>query len=464
MSFSYRILCWCYLLIGNIFALQAQQQLIVFYQDTDQLFLESTLPKLRNLATEKGFELLEKTITAGVPAEVTSTPAIVYQNYRGRSIYAARYTQFSSIENFIRTSRVVAQQQSTLCKSNTLSRRSERLTVAAPVKLTGLTGFLPDTYNSQAFNIQAMKAVAEGMSAYQIEAEVCLSKTDRAFYVDIHPYRNAAGQLFLNLELYSQFSCIVPVFRSAEPLQGNYAERATLFRQAGQIFAREIEAQLQQSKQGDALSAIAEDTPKVSWEAINCALPARPQQATTVAELPTSFAKTWQFAGAMDEDIPALQFRFAQPLERYAGEVREISGQLVVDAEGKLNAGQFKVKTESLTMGIPDLDVKVLEKYIKAAKYPESSFVFEKIEQSDPLVFGQSSAVIVDGTFELMRQRRPVRALAQIQPIFSEAGTLQLLVEATFSVNITDGFGIEGPDGPDPARKTLEFNLNFVVE
>ena len=63
-----------------------------------------------------------------------------------------------------------------------------------------------------------------------------------------------------------------------------------------------------------------------------------------------------------------------------------------------------------------------------------------------------------------MKKENPVEVVAQITPIIGADGELLLQVSAAFSLNVVDNFGIKGPDGPSPARKMMQFDLNFLMK
>jgi len=70
---------------------------------------------------------VEQDVRQGVPAEITATPTIVFQNTRGRAIYASRYTELNTIKNFVRTSRLRAQAPVPLCMDQVLRNRAVRM-------------------------------------------------------------------------------------------------------------------------------------------------------------------------------------------------------------------------------------------------------------------------------------------------------------------------------------------------
>ncbi|MEO0776328.1 MAG: YceI family protein [Bacteroidota bacterium] len=440
--------------------------LIVFSQsERDRFFLQQSLPEIRQLAQQLGIAIEERQAVDGLPAELTSTPAIVFQNYRGRSLYAGRYTEISTIKNFIRTSRRLPQQAADNCRDNVLAWRSGRTQLVAPIKLTELQGKKPRRFKAAIFAQEAERAFRGGMQQFLTAERACIEKSDRTFYFDVHPYYGKDGQLVLSAEVYAQFSCIKSIWSNyADPLRGAYTDFPQLFAQLGQQMEAVVFQHLREAENGDALSVVDEAVPVRSWEALDIVLPEAPANQTLALPADFSVPQQWKYFGVVDEDTPQVQFRFPEPLDRYSGEVSELSGTLALSADLALQAGRFEVATSSMTMGSADLDAKVLKYYLKSDKFPRTSFSFDKLEGQSSLAWGQTTATTVEGDFKLLNIVRPVRVVAQLTPLLDDDGRALLQVEASFTLNITDDFKIKGPDGPDPARKTLLFNLNFLLQ
>ncbi|MEL7425401.1 MAG: YceI family protein [Bacteroidota bacterium] len=440
------------------------EKLIVFSQERDEHFRNTSLPKIRDWASAEGLELVELNAADGTPADITATPAIVFQNQQGRALYASRYAELGTIKNFVRTNRLRPQMTVPFCAEQVLQYRSGRGALNAPVKLTTLQGSMPDIWPNDEFQVNALAAIQLGMGEFSPQAEACLERTDRAFYCDFHPYRSADGMLYLSLELYSMFNCIRPVFTTGDqPLRGAFNEYPVLFAQAGKRLQEEILRLTQSSTIGDAWSPLAETVANKSWEDLGLALP--PEAANT-APPRTDFtvAQQWAGAKAVVPGVPPLFFRFMEPLDRYAGEVPDFAGELNTDASGNLRSGNFTARLRSLTMGMAELDDKVKKKYIYARKFPEANFRFDLPETAQSLLqAGRLNRIAVPGTFTFMKQEQPMTVQAELTPQLLDSGEQQLLVHVQFDLNITDDYGIAGPDGPDPARKTMVFDLNFIM-
>ncbi len=440
------------------------EKLIVFTQEQDQHFRSSCLPRLQEWTKMEGIELIERSAAEGVPTEITATPAIVFQNDRGRAIYASRYAELGTIKNFVRTNRLRPQANQTFCTDQVLQLKNGRASLNAPVKLTALTGELPESWSEAAFRQAALDNIAQGMNEYEAQDEACLARTDRAFYCDFHPYRSEDGMLYLSLELYSMFNCIRPVFTTGETaLSGSFEDYATVFQAAGSLLQEMITRQVQQSEIGDAWSPLTDDITVVDWEGFGLALP---ENVATATPSRTDYTVAQQWSGTVPvvPGVPALFFRFMEPLDRYAGEVPDFNGQLSLDSEGRIRSGEFSAELKSLTMGMAELDDKVKKKYIYTRRFPEASFSFDLSEdQAVLLQAGQLNRVPVEGTFTFMKQEKQMKVQAELTPELLESGKQQMMVHVQFDLNVTDDYGIAGPDGPDPARKTMIFDLNFIM-
>lgn len=458
-SFAFKRASW------NI-ASANEQLIVVFDEQKDLQFKDQTLPKLIEFASEKNIELNIRKVEDGLPENITTSPVILYQNALGRALYAGRYTAFSTIKNFIRTSKLMPQKKVELCKENILTSTLGRSTILAPFKLTPLEGAVPKEWDQSAFEQSAKQAIAKGMKRFSIQNRACIEKSDRQFYMDVYPYRTKDGVLYLSLALFSQFNCITPIYTTeSAPLYGSLEMMDALFESVGKRFEEELFRQIELSKIGDAFNPVPAETPMQTWEELGFPLPERSGSTMDLSKTANQeIPETWTFYQALEPDLPVLQFHFMEPLDRYAGEVKNVKGTLQFNTNKQLERGGFEVETQSLTMGSVDFDAKILKKYIKAYKYPDSSFEFDALKNVAALEWGTPTQVRVSGKFRLMKYTKPLVIEAQLTPILDENGKALLEVRASFELNITDNFNITGPDGPDPARKMMVFNTNFLMQ
>jgi polyisoprenoid-binding protein YceI len=442
------------------------QQCIIFTQpELDTFFTRVTLPKIKKLCEKKNIELIIKNTQEGTPEGITSTPCLVYQNALGRSIYAARYMEFSTIENFIRSSRVVPQQQISMEKRDVLIYTKGKMKIVIALKITDISSEKNNTINQELFKNDAKKYIDAAMQRFDNQELVSLLKTDRVFYLDIHPYLDAKQNLFLSYEIYSQFSCITPILSTLKtPMQGSFSEQEKLFSTLGKAMESEILQQLNNSKIGDAVNALDKNTPIKTWDQLAISLP-KDDNFTAKKDFPkTALPKNWTYMGAIDNDVPVLQFRFMEPLDRYVGEVKKLNGTLQLNENQALTSGNFEVETNSLTMGIDDFDAKIHKKYIHVKQFPKASFKFLNLQNQPALQWGKTTSSEAYGEFLMVGKKKNITVQTQLTPTLGNNNEVLLLVQCNFQVNITDDFGIAGPDGPDPAKKILNFNMNFYMK
>jgi polyisoprenoid-binding protein YceI len=454
---------------------ETDEQIIVFTQATDKVFIEKTYPQLRAYCLERGITILERQITdsssgthEGSPSDITTTPAVIFQNPKGRSIYSARYVSFSTVVNFIRNCRFFpAEMSATDCKSNVLFLKNGRSTIISPLKITDLSGILDKNFDQNSFKNAATTAILRGCSQesnaakkFQMSAQpICKIKTDRAFYMDFHPYRNTDGTYFLTVELYSQYSCIDPIYTNkGDAFAGK--DIMPLFEKAAQTLGNEVFNAINNSQIGDAVSFISDKIAVKTWGELNLNLPKETAKKVVVnsnVEIP----KNWNYAGALDKETPVLQFRFAPPLNRYVGEVKTMRGSLKMSDLKTIKEAYFEATMNSLTMGDEDFDHKVLEKYIKVQNYPDAKFSFKNVTLPKNLKVGEVIELPIKGNFTFMKKEKELTVNAKFTPVLDDNGKPQMEISVQFGLNITDGYGIQGPDGPEDARKNLAFFMNF---
>ena len=442
---------------------EESEQIIVFTQNSDKIFLENTLPKIRQLCKVKKIKLIEKNIAEGLPAEITTTPCLVFQNAKGRSIFSGRYTEWTSIMNFIRTSRFLPSEAGEKdCRDTVLTYQNGRTTLFSVLKITSLTGELPPNFSEKEFHASAKKEIEATFLQFKQVGEVCKQKTDRAFYLDFYPYRDKKGIYYMSVALFSQFNCITPIFQNAEkPLQN--PDFQLLMKDAAVLLEKEIFAQLKSSPNGDAVSFISAEIPTKTWEELSLGLPKARENVLQKTAENCKIPQDWQYAGALNEEIPALQFHFLPPLDRYIGEIKKINGTLFLTDNQFIKEGNFEAEMLSLTMGVEDFDHKIHTKYIKAQKYPKASFHFEKIALPMPLKVWESQTFPLEGELFFMGKSQKLKIMATFTPVMSENGKVMMEISTNFNLNI-DYYEIKGPDGPKNSAENMAFLMNFQLK
>ncbi|MEM7350935.1 MAG: hypothetical protein AAF657_09030 [Acidobacteriota bacterium] len=456
----------------NAEAVEPGEQLVIFVSSEDEssaatAFAEEHLPRLRAAAAELGLASQVVDLGRGAPPEVTLTPLIVYQDDRGRSLFQARYADTGKLQHFIRTSRAIPPTAAAQRRNNAAVLSQGRARTVAPIKLTALTGYLSDGHDAEAFHARAEAAIFAGFERFEQLAEIEVGASNRLFYMNFHPYRSAAGELLISLALFSQFNCIEPVFERFEaPVSGPWEEAEQVFAEAAAVLEAEVLRQISSSPIGDGFQPVPAAVPVVAWGDLGLALPPararRADEQLADIELPVR----WRIEAPVADAGPRLVFRFPAPLERYSGEVRDLSGELILAEDRSLAGagGWLEVATDSVTMGETTLDEAIHEKMIRVLDFPASRFDLESVEDgTPPLTFGRPVPIVAHGRFSLLGLTIPVEVKGEVEPIIGADDAPRLQVRATYSIRLSKPFGIEGPDGPAPANDTLVFHLNFTM-
>lgn len=447
------------------------EQLIVFVHsgasDVDRTFRETQLPDIRKAADEMGvsFHLVE--VAGGVPETVTITPLMVYQNYRGRSIYQGRTTTPSRLRHFIRTSRFIPQGEDPNRRETIPVWDAGRSKIWAPVKISSVTGTPPASYDDGAFKSEAFESIMKGLDRFALRSKVSLGRGDRGFYMDFYPWRSPDGTLFLSLALYSQFHCKEPVYvKKKDPLVGPWEERDKLFREAGRLMEEAVAKQIRLPQSGDAFDPVDRGVPVKDWNAIGFPLPPKPPGTVGHSAPALPLGNHWTVGPPGPGEPPIIQFRFPAPLDNYAGEVTAASGALTLSDGLNLDgaSGYIEVDTRStITMGEPTLDEAIRGSLLLYTKqYPTSRYDISRVTSGDKIAYGQLSPGVVSGTFTLKGKRVPLECPAEFEPIIGEEGKPRLIVRTSFSIDLRE-FDIEGAEGPAPARHTLLLDVNLFL-
>jgi polyisoprenoid-binding protein YceI len=449
------------------------EQLIVFVQpglsEVDRVFSDSQLPAIGEVASAMGVPLHVVAAGNGAPAEVAITPLIVYQNHRGRSVYQGRTTTPGRIRNFMRTSRFVPQGEAPNRRERIPVWSNGRSQTWAPLKVASVTGTQPAGYRHEAFLEEALESIGRGLTHFQFQPAADLGRADRGFYMDFYPWLSPEGTLYLSMALYSQFHCKAPIFeKKQDPLVGPWKERRKLFEQAAALMEAAVVRQIRSPETGDAFDPVADTLPSASWEQIGFPLPAAPSQAAAESAFDVALARVWTLEKPGPDDPPMIQFRFASPLDNYAGEVKDAAGQfsLVKTLALEGTTGLVEIDTRSaVTMGEPVLDEAIRGSALLGVRtFPHARFVVEAISSDgQPLSYGRLTPAAVTGTFTLKGTSVPLAVVAEFEPVIGADGGPRLLVRTAFQIDLRT-FDIEGADGPEPAKYTLLLDVNLKLK
>lgn len=455
-------------IISQNFA-QSGEELVVFTSTKNKILLDADIKVLEKLAFSMDMELKLVDADQGAPPEVSFTPSIVFQNSEGRSFFYGRYKNDARLKNFIRTSRMVHKESIENTKHDILVWKIGRASITAPLKLTDLSGSLPEGFDQETFKQEATQYISKGITPFKQEATYKQSPTSRSFYFNLYPYLDDEKCLSISAEIFSQYNCVKPVFQQYAPtlVKGAWKNRASLFEQAGNIIKEKIKEKIKNSTIGDAFAPIESTTPVKTWDALNLSLPSKDKEEKNKIDTAVDIPRKWTVDMPDNLVDPIIIFSFLPPLDSYAGEVKQLKGTLELDEKGGLkNAiGNFDVQISDVTMGAEDFDYEVQNKMLKMGIFPNSSFIFEQITGGEKaLVLGNANDIRVKGRFKMLGITIPLEVPARIEPVLNTEGEIRLQVNTAFQLPLFDAFKVLGPDGPSPAKDTLQFYMKFYLK
>lgn len=451
-------------------AAEEGERLIVFVQpgasEVDTTFRQTQLPQIEALAREMGVPVRVVDAKKGAPEEVAITPLIVFQNHRGRSIYQGRTTTLGRIQNFIRTARFVPQGKEPLERFGIPIWEKGRTRIWAPIKVSSVTGTVPDGYDDEQFRKEALESLSSGFRKFRFHDRALLSRADRGFYMDFYPWRAEDGTLFLSLALYSQFHCKAPIFEMKKPpLIGPWTDRKRLFKEAASIMEAEVERRISDPEGGDGFDELGSRVAVADWTALGFPLPAAPEQEKVSPGTDLEIPVEWTLDKPGPADPPLVQFRFPPPLDQYSGEVTGAIGEITIPKDLRISGttGFVEIDPKSVTMGEPTLDEAIQGSlFLYSKKYPQSGFTIESVEgDGHPVAWGRLTLAGLRGTFELKGKRAPLALPVEIEPLVGSDGTPRLSIRGSFRIDLRE-FDIEGADGPAPAKDALLVDVNLL--
>jgi polyisoprenoid-binding protein YceI len=431
-------------------------------------FRTETLPQLQTLAQEMNLPLRLEEAGATYPAEITSLPAIVFQNERGRSVFQGRNRDVGKIRHFLTTSKSIPQGKDKLTYSNAYVFADGRTVIVGNTKITHYTGREFTAEELQRFEVAAAEGIARGLAPLAQQPTVALDRTDRVFYFDFYPYIDAQGNVYLSSALFSLFNCHVPVsdYRG-NPTVGTEANLSGAFEEAARRLLADLRTVQATSTLGDGFEVIPASAETVTWESINLALPENPGDAVDLAALN---AGVHQGRWVLDTDAALLiQFGFPAPLDRYQGVVTAEVAELDTTNGLAQATGTVRVPTKSATLGESDLDFHVHQSVLRISRNPISTFTLTSLGTEKTLQYGEALQTQATGTLNLVGVDLPITMLVELTPILVgpaddlKANT-RLLASASWEFRLSEPFGILGPDGPAPANDTLTFFASLTMK
>jgi hypothetical protein len=246
------------------------------FSDLDAHFRARDLPRIKAACKAMDIPVQEVDARMGTPKEITITPCLVYQNYKGRSIYEGRYKDISRIAEFVKTARAKPFEKSKRLWKNTLIWNHERTRVIMPLSMEYLAGTPPEGFKPETFLRLSKAHMAHGFARLYYRESLLTHACDRIFPVHVTPTRDINGRLIVTAELYSQYDLQTPLFRTSEPYEGPWWNRKCVLARLAQKLESQLIIALRTRRTGDGFDVMRKYTRVCSWHELGLDLPAPP--------------------------------------------------------------------------------------------------------------------------------------------------------------------------------------------
>ncbi|MEM9931507.1 MAG: YceI family protein, partial [Bacteroidota bacterium] len=212
--------------------------------------------------------------------------------------------------------------------------------------------------------------------------------------------------------------------------------------------------------QGFVPEALPANVKERSWAALGWELDETvvAQQAVATFAAPVAIGGTYR-AALTTEDTPGLFFSFPAPLDRYSGEVRELTVDFNFSATGDQVSGQVELPVSSIKTSSGSLDTYVLGDILKSKRYPTARLDFAATTVPGEWRAGQALAMEIPATLTMRGKTTEVIVSATFTP--GADGSLE--TAADFGIHFGNVFGMDAPDGPEAIRNQLHFTARFTA-
>ena len=444
------------LLLSSILGISqsSEDALLIFTDSTTHSpvikdFNANYLTDIQSLGDDIDIKVEIRNLSEGLPKEVTTLPSIYYINNTKKSYYKGRYHTITKVKNFVTNQRLFSFNESQLTKKNIFIRIDQGFHIGLVPKIYELTGN-SSVLSKEAFHNEVIKGIEQGLSTFNYKKSHTFVEQSKLYYINIYPYLADNNTYYLSYELFSQHSCITPIYSQTEiPFSAKGVKNTA------QLVAEDIEKRfnvwLANTTMHDGLWIV--DEKKVnrkSWEQLGYQL--QPKEKASVI---TGTVKHGRYS-AITGKAPAVSFSFLPPASQYAGIIQEVTGDLQVSKE-KIQ-GILNVRLKSLDMGDESLNEAVLSEQINVDQFSQAQIKIDSKLESIPY----NELVPISGTLTFLGIERPVLFETQFIPINIKEETY--LIRASTQFSIKNDESLHKPDGPSPEVETIQIATNLLIK
>ena len=411
-------------------------------------FNQNYLDKIKELGGSTGIEVVVRDRASGFPAEVTALPAIYYIGPGKQVYYKGRYSYVDKIKTFINNQRTFTFDLNALEKDRIFVKEEGGFEIGLVPKFYDLQGEVPSDFKPEDMQAAILGGLGKGLTSFEYKPNYTFKEVSKLFYLDFYPYRSSDGTIWVSIEVFSQHSCVEPVFQKMKvPFSAVGME--SVAGEVGQYMDGLMPELFHDLNYHDGLYVVPQNTNRVDWKTLGL----NPSHGAEVIEASGAFP-SGSYQVNTTEKVN-LSFSFLPPVSHYAGTIPSLKGDFSYQ-EGRLK-GTMSVAVSQMDMGDESLNEYVKADELQEEKYPEIVLRFDHPLEDIQL----GSRYKLPATLVLTGIEKEVEVGVTFRQ-FSEDPS-EISVEASFSFSVNPFPSLEKPDGPAPFNETIMVATAFTA-
>ncbi len=435
-------------------AVAQDAKLIVFsaLEENERLttFNQTESPQLESMAKNNGLTYEFVTDPAMIPKDVRILPSIYYVSNTKKSFYSGRYDALDRIESFINNEQAFDLPKTSMVKENIYLYLQKEFEIGTKLKVTQTEGAATQ---KEEFKPQFLKAFNESINELNHFSSYPFKEQSKQFYLNVYPFLSPDGTYYLSIEVFSQHHCKEAVYNNFEhPFAGKDINK--LAHRITDFYENELpELILNPTVEGETITLL---TPSIESMSKDWDYYGYSDSITSADHIINSEISEGNYMAIITPKLsPSVNFTFPPPVSNYNGQITDLQGHLNI--KNNVIKGSFTLNLRSLDMGDDMLNHSVFTDMLFVDSLPDATIQFNQTLDEIPA----NQQVPIKGELTLLGFHKPVEVIANFQPLSISD---QLLVTASFTLDIRSFPSLEQPDAPAPQNHTLVVKARFVAE
>lgn len=347
----------------------------------EKIFSELDKNSLIQWAKSKNIQFKKIDFSNSAPAEISTLPAIIFQNSNGRSIYKRRFKNLDDLDLMVSISKNLPQ-KSVVTRKSGYFWQTGKANIQLNLKVTDLSGgVIKSDIEMEKFKISTLESIKAGLVKVQ-KNTVNFSATDKSFYVDFNPWSNGSN-FVIHIVIYSSNHCKIPVFE--KKVYGDWNDKNKFLLSIGKKVEKGLKKSILTSGVGDSFLPIPNPISQICWEAFGLGIPKKKPSSKDL--LSTVARGGYSLNPQVSKELnlnSILSFSFVNE-NSYKGIIKDFqsSANLSVVEEKLLFETSIKANGDSLVLNNDEEASNAAKSKIDTENHPISEYKISNINLPD---------------------------------------------------------------------------------